>query len=98
MHGQTVCRKHGGMAPQNLRKAEERLRDLEHPAISQLARLIDHADTDAVKLAAARYLLECLGHSPKVKIQAEQEVVIRVVDVQEPRDFLHNGHVAERRN
>ena len=88
MRGQRVCRMHGGSSPQALVSAEERLRALEHPAISSLARLIDHADTDAVKLAAARYLLEVLGHKAGVQVQAGQEITIRVVHEDLATDYL----------
>jgi hypothetical protein len=96
MHGQSVCRMHGGSSPQALRKAEERLRDLEQPAISTVAALIDHGDTDAIRFAAARWLLELLGHKPAVQVQTQGELVIRWIDEPQPiiveqRHVLGNG-------
>ena len=105
MHGQTVCKMHGGMAAQNKLAAEARLRALEHPAISALEQLIERGDPDATRLAAARYLLELLGHKAAVQVEAEQEVTIRVIDERVPVDYLaprvlrtaeHNGADARR--
>ena len=84
MHGQRVCHMHGGKSPQALAKAEERLRGLEHPAISALADIIDHGDSDAVRLAAARWLLEVLGHKATVDVRAQGELVIRWIDEPQP--------------
>jgi hypothetical protein len=84
MHGQAVCRMHGGSSPQALRKAEERLRELEFPAITTVAHVMEHGDTDAVRLAAARWLLELLGHRPLVQAQVEQQVTIRLVHEDQP--------------
>jgi hypothetical protein len=61
MHGQAVCYLHGGRAPQALKKAEERMRDIVHPAISRLAALVEHAESDAVSLNAVRYVLDWAG-------------------------------------
>jgi hypothetical protein len=79
MLGQTVCRMHGGQAPQALAKAEERIRALVHPAISALAQLI--ADND---LAAARYVLDYAGFKAAVQVQTEGEMVIRIVNEDQP--------------
>lgn len=98
MHGQARCRMHGGKSPQALKKAAERLRDLEHPAISTLAHVIQHGDTDAVKLAAARYLLELLGHKAITQAQVEQQITIQVLREEQPIVLdkayraLNNGH------
>lgn len=40
IHGGTVCKKHGGAAPQVIKKAVERLKELEHPAIDRIAKTI----------------------------------------------------------
>jgi hypothetical protein len=78
MHGQTVCRMHGGSSPQALKAAEERLRALVHPAISGLASLIDHADSDSVRLSAIKDVLDRAGYRPSVQVQGEQEIVITI--------------------
>jgi len=99
MHGQNVCYLHGGRAPQAMRKAEERIRDLEQPAISQVAFEMQHGDTSAVRFAAARWVLELLGHKVVVQQQTEHEVTIRVVREKQPiilestsNRALSNGH------
>lgn len=60
--GGTVCRFHGGKAPQVEKAALERLRELQHPAIAQLARIIEDpvaGDTD--KLRAIENVLDRTG-------------------------------------
>ena len=98
MHGQSVCRMHGGASPQARLKGQERLAALEVPAISAVSQLIHHADSDAVRLAAARWLLEVLGHKASVKVSGEHEITIRVIDEAQPivleqsyRNGLSNG-------
>src|SRR5262245_18605874 len=60
--GARVCRYHGGKAPQVMRRAAERLRDLEHPAIGVLEDLItDKTTPPAVRLMAANSLLDRLA-------------------------------------
>jgi hypothetical protein len=56
MDGQSVCYIHGGKSPQALRKAEERMRDLVHPAISSLARQIAKDE-----FAPTKYVLDWAG-------------------------------------
>jgi len=70
---------HGGKSPQALAKAEERLRALEFPAIAAVGALIEHADSDAVRLAAARWALELLGHKAAVQVHSESETIIRLI-------------------
>ena len=84
MHGQRVCHIHGGKSPQALAKAEDRLRALEFPAIATLEHIITDGDTDQVRLAAARWLLELLGHRATVEVRGEHELVIRVIDEPQP--------------
>src|SRR5215831_18146944 len=59
MAGQLVCRMHGGSSPQALRKAEERMRELVHPAISALERQINKDE-----FAATKYVLDWAGFKP----------------------------------
>jgi len=59
MLGQSVCFIHGGKSPQALRKAEERMRDLVHPAISALEREINKDE-----FAAVKYVLDWAGFKP----------------------------------
>lgn len=41
IHGGTVCKKHGGGAPQVKKAAAQRLRELQHPAISRIKKTIE---------------------------------------------------------
>jgi hypothetical protein len=79
MHGQTVCRMHGGSSPQALAKAEERLRSLVHPAISGLAELIARADSDSVRLSAIRDLLDRTGYKPRERVDVQVGPLIKTV-------------------
>ena len=98
MRGQTVCRMHGGMAPQNIKTAEERLRAMVHPAISGLAELINKADSDSVRLSAIRDLLDRTGYKLPDKLETSGDSTIRVeyADVATPlmrlADERGNGH------
>jgi len=56
MDGQNVCYIHGGKSPQALKKAEERMRDLVHPALSSLQRQIDKDE-----FAPVKYVLDWAG-------------------------------------
>jgi hypothetical protein len=83
VRGASVCVKHGGAAPQVKRKAEERIRELVNPALAAIARLIgeteDHvgAESEAVKLAAARDILDRAGYSPTAKIHLEGDLTVK---------------------
>jgi hypothetical protein len=79
MLGQTVCFIHGGKSPQALRKAEERMRELVHPAISALERLINGNDFNAT-----RYVLDYAGFRAAVQVNSESEVTIRIVREEQP--------------
>jgi hypothetical protein len=56
--GGTVCRMHGGAAPQVQAAAEERLRALVHPAITRLAQLVDQTEFPSVAIAAVKDVLD----------------------------------------
>jgi hypothetical protein len=76
--GGSVCRTHGGSAPQVKRKALERLKELQAPAVEVLARAIDAEDQQlnrkgeviglgpdhAVRLRAATAVLDRTGMGP----------------------------------
>ena len=57
IHGGSVCRFHGGAAPQVIKKARERLADLVDPAIGRLKVLVN-AEDERVALAAAKDILD----------------------------------------
>ena len=65
MKGQAVCMVHGGKAPQALAKAERmvelaemRLRGLAPVAVAELEALVTSATSEAVRLGAARDLVD----------------------------------------
>lgn len=59
--GGTVCRNHGGAAPQVRRKAALRLLELVDPAIAVLAREMVNADKSADRQRAANSVLDRAG-------------------------------------
>lgn len=56
--GGTVCRMHGGAAPQVKAKAMERLMALQNPAIDRLTKLIAQEEFPTVAYAASRDVLD----------------------------------------
>lgn len=67
--GATVCRWHGGAAPQVKRAAMERLRALQDPAIDRLARLIAQEEFPTVAYAASRDILDRTLGKPGESLQ-----------------------------
>jgi hypothetical protein len=62
--GGTVCRLHGGAAPQVKKAAKLRLLELVDPAIATLARIMATSDNEALRLKAADSILD-RGGLPK---------------------------------
>lgn len=62
--GATVCRLHGGAAPQVKRAAKLRLLELVDPAIATLARIMATSPNEALRLKAADSILD-RGGLPK---------------------------------
>jgi hypothetical protein len=52
--GGRVCRYHGGAAPQVQKRVNERLRELEYPAIDALARMLEPPSPNNLYVAALR--------------------------------------------
>jgi len=73
MAGQRVCDMHGGKIPGALKKAEERMRDLVHPALGSLARQID-----ADQFAAVKYVLDWAGFRSETVAQTDSSVTVTV--------------------
>ena len=73
IEGGTVCRYHGGAAPQVQAKAEDRMRALVHPAITALEDLIEGRDLGAVK-----YTLDWAGFKAIDKLESDGKLVIEV--------------------
>lgn len=79
--GGTVCRYHGGAAPQVMRSAEERLKALVDPAILRLHQLMMQDQFPSVAIAATKDVLDRDGKLGKAKetqdIDLKTEIVIR---------------------
>jgi len=76
-HGGTVCRVHGGSAPQVKAAAAERLRELVDPAITALHGLLT-AESEAARLGAARDVLDRNGYRPEQKVRLNGHLDIDV--------------------
>ena len=68
--GGTVCATHGGSAPQVKNSAMQRLLDAADPAAARLVQLVSSKD-ERIGLAAARDLLDRLGHKAPTEIKIE---------------------------
>lgn len=71
--GTSVCRVHGGAAPQVQKSAKERLLELADPAIAALSKIVRDEDTDdSVRLRAALGICDRIGLGPgqTVTVQA----------------------------
>lgn len=77
--GGTVCRMHGGSAPQVKEAAMERLRKLQHPAIDALEWLIKQKEFPSAAFAAARDVLDRTEGKPHESVAIEHSggIVIR---------------------
>ena len=70
IHGGTVCKFHGGAAPQVIKSARRRLNDLVDPAISALTDIIEHPLTpQVVRLAAIKDILDRAGYKSPVQVE-----------------------------
>ena len=68
--GAVVCRYHGGLAPQVKKKARERIRELVHPALDRLVKIIDNDDGNvSAQVAACRDILDRAGYKPTDKLE-----------------------------
>jgi len=74
MHGQRVCHLHGGKSPQALAKAEDRMRQLVHPALSSLERQIS-----ADQFAAVKYVLDWAGFRSETVATTDSSVTVTVL-------------------
>lgn len=71
MRGGTVCKMHGGKAPQVMEAAAARLRALQHPAIDRLAQLIEQTEFPTVAYAASRDVLDRTLGKPAESVAIE---------------------------
>lgn len=77
--GGTVCRYHGGAAPQVKAKAEQRLLRLQVPAIARLEELMTQKEFPSTAYQAVRDVLDRTMGKPTETVQTEHsgELVIR---------------------
>ena len=68
INGASVCRTHGGAAPQVKRKAQERLAILVDPAIEEMGKLLN-SENPAVVLATVKDILDRNGLKPIKQIE-----------------------------
>jgi hypothetical protein len=76
--GARVCRNHGGSAPHVKANARARLDSFVEPALARLRKLVDSADSDGVKLAAVRDILDRTGYKLPERIESDNATTIRV--------------------
>ena len=78
LRGTTVCRLHGGSAPQVQRSARLRLLELVDPALSNLADILSRKNVlDADKIRACTAILDRAGYGPNSKLTVEQKGDLR---------------------
>lgn len=83
--GSTVCRWHGGAAPQVKRKAEERIAAMVFPALKRVETLIgaeddeeiSEAGLEAVRLRAAFGILDRAGYTATQKLAVSGDLTVR---------------------
>ena len=71
--GGTVCRYHGGAAPQVMRKAQERIQALVFPAITGLGQMV-RDKKHPTRLGAIKDVLDRAGLKPKDQIVVDGDV------------------------
>lgn len=76
--GGTVCRMHGGSAPQVKLAAQARLMAMVDPALGKLAKLIQ-SKSDPVALGAVKDILDRTGFKPTEKIEVSGDLATRLV-------------------
>ena len=72
--GGTVCRMHGGGAPQVIAKAKIRLAALVDPALDRLEKIIKTSKHDASGVSAAKDILDRAGLKPKDRLEVSDNL------------------------
>lgn len=88
MHGQTICRSHGGAAPQAKRAAQLRLSTLVEPALGVLAEELT-ADKSSDRQRAANSILDRAGYARGRTLDAGEVRMIlfeRLLELRDSRD------------
>lgn len=86
MHGQRVCRMHGGSAPQARSKARLRLAELVNPAIATLAREMANADRSVDRQRAANSILDRAGWGRVSTVETADAREVLLARLAEMRD------------
>jgi len=86
INGGTVCRMHGGAAPQVRRKAAMRLLDLIDPAITTLAQEMENAQFSSDRQRAANSILDRAGVVRVTQTDADMAVQLLVERLRTLRD------------
>jgi hypothetical protein len=80
--GSRICRYHGGAAPQVQKKAAQRLKELEHPALDVFQRVLEadeaHPEHRALAIRVAESVLDRTGHKQPKKLEIESDQTIDV--------------------
>jgi hypothetical protein len=73
--GSRICRYHGGAAAQVQKKAAQRLKELEHPALDVFQRVLEadeaHPEHRALAIRVAESVLDRTGHKQPKKLEIE---------------------------
>ena len=86
MHGQQVCRLHGGGTRASKAKAKLRLAGLVDPAIATLAREMVNGDTSAARQSAANSILDRAGWGRVTRVEAVDARQVLLDRLRELRD------------
>ena len=81
-----VCRYHGGAAPQVIKRAQERIRELEHPALDAIAKILDpkSLSSDTARLSAAHDILDRCGYKQAKHVEVKTSTTVDVSKLSTP--------------
>lgn len=87
--GGTVCRLHGGAAPQVKRAAKLRLLELVDPAIATVARIMATSDKEELRLKAAESILDRGGLPKGAQVtvdDARSALIAKLIDYRDSQE------------
>lgn len=93
--GGTVCRYHGGAAPQVRQKALERLTAYQDRAIDRLCQLVEQQDYPSTAYAAVRDVLDRTMGKPAESVSLQVTGEVNIVTILRGR---HERTIAEKAN
>ena len=82
--GAVVCHMHGGKSPQVKEAAKLRLLEMVDPALATMLRMVTKSKIDAVRLQAARDILDRTGFKPTDKVEIT-EITSKAAVIREQR-------------